>query len=51
MPMFQGNSPAGGCLMSLGCDYRIMAEGNFSIGLNETKLVSPLFYDISLVEW
>ncbi|MCB0821008.1 MAG: enoyl-CoA hydratase/isomerase family protein, partial [Bacteroidetes bacterium] len=25
----------GGCVMVLGCDYRVMAEGDFSIGLNE----------------
>lgn len=30
-----GHSPAGGCVMVLGCDYRIMAEGDFTIGLNE----------------
>jgi 3,2-trans-enoyl-CoA isomerase len=40
-----GNSPAGGCIMSLCCDYRIMAKGPaarpdraYRIGLNETKL-------------
>ena len=35
----QGHSPAGGCLLALCCDYRIMAP-NYSIGLNETQLVS-----------
>jgi len=30
-----GHSPAGGCVMALSCDYRIMAEGDFYIGLNE----------------
>ena len=40
-----GNSPAGGCITALGCDYRIMAkhpkdkpERLYRIGLNETKL-------------
>lgn len=42
-----GNSPAGGCIMALGCDYRVMARGPandtegkrlYRIGLNETKL-------------
>lgn len=40
-----GNSPAGGCIIALCCDYRIMAkspEGKadkpYRIGLNETKL-------------
>lgn len=30
-----GHSPAGGCVLSICCDHRIMAEGNFRIGLNE----------------
>jgi enoyl-CoA hydratase/carnithine racemase len=30
-----GHSPAGGCVLALCCDYRIMAEGEFIIGLNE----------------
>lgn len=30
-----GHSPAGGCVLALCCDYRIMAAGNFVIGLNE----------------
>lgn len=30
-----GHSPAGGCVMALCCDYRIMAAGKFIIGLNE----------------
>lgn len=30
-----GHSPAGGCVLAIGCDYRVMAEGKFTIGLNE----------------
>lgn len=30
-----GHSPAGGCVLALCSDYRIMAEGDFIIGLNE----------------
>lgn len=30
-----GHSPAGGCVFSLCCDYRIMADGDYKIGLNE----------------
>jgi len=30
-----GHSPAGGCVLALCCDYRIMAEGAYTIGLNE----------------
>ena len=38
-----GHSPAGGCVLALCCDYRVMAEGAFRIGLNETQvgLVAP----------
>lgn len=38
-----GHCPAGGCVMALCCDFRIMAEGEFRIGLNETQvgLVAP----------
>ncbi len=38
-----GHSPAGGCLMALSCDYRVMAQGKFTIGLNEVQLVSISF--------
>ena len=33
-----GHSPAGGCVLTLCCDYRIMAEGKFIIGLNEVPV-------------
>ena len=33
-----GHSPAGGCVLALCCDYRIMAEGKFIIGLNEVPV-------------
>jgi enoyl-CoA hydratase/carnithine racemase len=33
-----GHSPAGGCVLALCCDYRIMAEGEFIIGLNEVPV-------------
>ena len=38
-----GHAPAGGCVLALCCDYRIMAEGPSRIGLNETQvgLVAP----------
>ncbi|MBN3278793.1 ECI1 isomerase, partial [Polyodon spathula] len=47
-----GSSPAGGCLMALACDYRIMAENpKYSIGLNETQLgiVAPFWFKDTLV--
>ena len=33
-----GHNPAGGCVLALCCDYRVMAEGQFRIGLNETQV-------------
>ncbi|HEY0055331.1 MAG TPA: enoyl-CoA hydratase/isomerase family protein [Pedobacter sp.] len=33
-----GHAPAAGTVISLCCDYRIMAEGEFQIGLNEVAL-------------
>ncbi|XP_077980586.1 enoyl-CoA delta isomerase 1, mitochondrial-like [Glandiceps talaboti] len=33
-----GHAPAGGCVLTLGCEYRIMAEENCNIGLNEVPL-------------
>ncbi|RYD78604.1 enoyl-CoA hydratase/isomerase family protein [Pedobacter agri] len=33
-----GHSPAGGCVMALACDYRVMAEGQYIIGLNEVPV-------------
>lgn len=44
-----GHSPAGGCLLALCCEYRVMLP-NFTIGLNETKLgiVAPPWFMASL---
>lgn len=33
-----GHSPAGGCVLALCCDYRIMVEGDYIIGLNEVPV-------------
>jgi enoyl-CoA hydratase/carnithine racemase len=33
-----GHSPAGGAVLSLFCDYRVMAQGMFRIGLNEVQV-------------
>jgi enoyl-CoA hydratase/carnithine racemase len=33
-----GHSPAGGAVLALFCDYRVMAEGPFRIGLNEVQV-------------
>jgi enoyl-CoA hydratase/carnithine racemase len=33
-----GHSPAGGAVLSLYCDYRVMARGAYRIGLNEVQV-------------
>lgn len=33
-----GHAPAGGCVLGLCCDQRVMAEGAFKIGLNEVQV-------------
>ncbi|HWS40791.1 MAG TPA: enoyl-CoA hydratase/isomerase family protein, partial [Arenimonas sp.] len=33
-----GHNPAGGCVLALCCDYRVMAKGPYRIGLNETQV-------------
>ena len=33
-----GHSPAGGCVLALCCDRRVMASGAWQIGLNETQV-------------
>jgi enoyl-CoA hydratase/carnithine racemase len=33
-----GHSPAGGAVVALFCDYRIMAHGSYKIGLNEVQV-------------
>lgn len=37
-----GHSPAGGAVLALCCDYRVMAAGPFRIGLNEVRVGLPL---------
>lgn len=33
-----GHSPAGGAVLAIYCDYRVMARGDFKIGLNEVQV-------------
>jgi 3,2-trans-enoyl-CoA isomerase len=33
-----GHSPAGGCVLAICCDYRVMAQGKYIIGLNEVPV-------------
>ncbi|CAH0584436.1 unnamed protein product [Chrysodeixis includens] len=46
-----GHAPAGGCLLSMSCEYRVMMSGKFSIGLNETALgiVAPTWFMHTMV--
>jgi enoyl-CoA hydratase/carnithine racemase len=37
-----GHSPAGGCVLAILTDYRIMAEGRYKIGLNEVAVGIPI---------
>ena len=37
-----GHSPAGGAVLGIFCDTRIMSEGDFKIGLNEVQVGIPL---------
>lgn len=40
-----GHAPAGGCVLAMPCDYRVMVDGNVRIGLNEVavSVVLPSF--------
>ena len=46
-----GHAPAGGAVLCLFCDYRIMSQGKFKIGLNETRvgLLVPEVIRLALV--
>jgi len=37
-----GHAPAGGTVVTLFCDYRIVAEGKWKLGLNEVQVGIPL---------
>ncbi|HEY0178849.1 MAG TPA: enoyl-CoA hydratase/isomerase family protein [Dokdonella sp.] len=37
-----GHSPAGGAVLAILCDYRVMARGAFKIGLNEVQVGLPV---------
>lgn len=43
-----GHSPAGGTVIAMWCDYRVMAEGTYRVGLNETQIglaIPPMIID------
>jgi 3,2-trans-enoyl-CoA isomerase len=37
-----GHSPAGGAVLALCCDWRVMAAGEYTIGLNEVRIGIPI---------
>lgn len=37
-----GHAPAGGAVLAIQCDHRVMADGDFRIGLNEVQVGIPL---------
>lgn len=47
--VINGHSPAGGCLLAMCCEYRVMLP-NFTIGLNETQLgiVAPTWFQATM---
>lgn len=49
--VINGHSPAGGCLLAMSCDYRVMVGPKYTIGLNETQLgiVAPKWFKDTMV--
>ncbi len=45
-----GHSPAGGAVVSMFCDYRVMADGPFKIGFNEVQvgIVLPASFQLAI---
>jgi enoyl-CoA hydratase/carnithine racemase len=37
-----GHAPAGGAVLAIHCDHRVMAEGGYRIGLNEVQVGLPM---------
>ncbi|MHA2346230.1 MAG: enoyl-CoA hydratase/isomerase family protein, partial [Candidatus Hodarchaeales archaeon] len=44
-----GHATAGGCILTLCCDYRFISEGKKLMGLNEIKLGVPIPYPSLLI--
>jgi enoyl-CoA hydratase/carnithine racemase len=44
-----GHAIAGGCILTLCCDYRIIAQGRKLMGLNEVKLGVPIPYPAACI--
>lgn len=48
-----GHSPAGGCVLAMCADYRVMAEGKYRIGLNEIPvgIIMPQYVFETYAYW
>jgi enoyl-CoA hydratase/carnithine racemase len=44
-----GHAVAGGCILALTADYRVLRRGGFQMGLNEVKVGVPLPWSIALL--
>lgn len=42
-----GHSPAGGFVLAMFCDWRVMADGPFGIGLNEVRVGIPMPWTVA----
>ena len=49
MTAITGHATAGGCILALCCDYRIIADGRKLMGMNEIKLGVPVPYPIDCI--
>src|SRR4029078_10839220 len=44
-----GHAVAGGCILSLTADYRVLKRGGIQVGLNEVKVGVPLPWSVALL--
>ncbi|XP_065204573.1 enoyl-CoA delta isomerase 1, mitochondrial-like [Planococcus citri] len=49
--VINGHAVAGGCLLAMSCEYRVMVGPNYTIGLNEAKIsISAPFWCIDIMK-
>ncbi|XP_065214595.1 enoyl-CoA delta isomerase 1, mitochondrial-like [Planococcus citri] len=49
--VINGHAVAGGCLLAMSCEYRVMAGPNYTIGLNEAKIgINAPFWFIDVMK-
>lgn len=44
-----GHATAGGCMLAIACEHRVMAEGKAKIGLNEVRFGAGLFAGVAVM--